>query len=188
MSIQPGRVLWRIVDEVDHTPRRSFVRTVFESAAFSDGADSERMEIARIASRAGAPPFPTLLHFWTHALRGWLDALGQADQLVGAAGYAMCEHMDEAETRREFERLASRLRSESPAPSLLGNFTEAYRMIDGSCRASFVVATDVEWLSLTWAHGFEADAVLLTSSNAARRWQLRPEARMSDSAGVRYDR
>ncbi|MEE3332113.1 MAG: hypothetical protein VX246_14705 [Myxococcota bacterium] len=187
MSIQPGRVLWRIVDEVDRTPRRSFGRTLFGSAAFSQSANSERMEIARIASGGDAPPFPTLLHFWTHALRGWLDALGQSDQLVGVAGYAMCEHMDEAETGREFERLTRRLRPESPALSLFGNFAEAYRMIDGRCRASFVVATDVEWLSLTWAHGFAADTVLLTASNAARHWQSHPEARVSDFARLHYD-
>jgi len=188
MSIQPGRVLWRIVDEVDRTPRSSFVRTLFGNAAFSDSANSERMEIARIASGGGVPPFPTLLHFWTHALRAWLDAIGQSDQLVGVAGYAMCEHMDEAETTREFERLASRLRPESAAFSLSGDFAEAYRMIDGCCRASFVVSTDVEWLSLTWAHGFDADTVLLTSSNAARCWQLHSEARVSDFARVHYDR
>ena len=188
MSIQPGRVLGRIVEEVDRTPRRSFVRTLFGSAAFSDGANSDRMEIARIDVGRGAPPFPTLLHFWTHALRGWLDELGQSDQLVGVAGYAMCEQMDEAETGREFERLTSRLRSESPALSLFGEFSEAYRMIDGSCRASFVVATDVEWVSVVWAHGFEADTVLLTSVNTAKRWPLRSEARASDLLGVHYDR
>lgn len=180
MSIQPGRVLWRIVDEVDRSPRVTLPRIVFDATAFAEGSRGERIEVVRIAARAanGAAPFATLLHFWTHALRGWLDTQGQADQLVGAAGYAMCEHVGEATLRAELTRLAARLHTESPALALEGEFVEAYRMIDGSCRVSFVGATDTEWQSVTWGHGLESDVVLPTQSSPGLRgagigWQLR---------------
>ena len=171
MSIQPGRVLWRIVDEVDRSPRVTLPRIVFDATTFSGAPRGERIEVVRIAARAvdGAAPFATLLHFWTHALRGWLDTQGQADQLVGAAGYAMCEHVGETTLRAEFARLAARLHPASPALALDGEFVEAYRMIDGSCRVSFVGATETEWQSVTWGHGFESDVVLPTHSRPGLR-------------------
>jgi hypothetical protein len=183
VSIQPGRVLWRIVDEVDRTPRAMLPRSVFDATAFEDAAGGERIEVVRIPSidENGAAPFATLLHFWTHALRDWLDTHGQADQLVGVGGYAMCEHVDEPTLRAEFAKLGAKLRPAVPALALQGTFVEAYRMMDGTCRASFVVATESEWQSVTWGHGFESNLVLPTLSRPRLRgagigWQLQREA------------
>jgi hypothetical protein len=150
VSIQPGRVVWRIVDEVARGPRLCLELERWPARA---GHPHERVEVVRSAARMpeGGPPCPTLFHFWTHALQAVLELHGQGDQLEGVAGYAMCERLEppalEAELVR-YRQLAS-----SQALPLAGRPQDAYRMMDGPCRGSLVVETDLEWCALFRSHG-----------------------------------
>lgn len=151
MSIQPNRVVWRIVDEVLRGPRSPLAVERWPSVPeFGD----QQVQAVRCAARsaAGGRPFATLFHFWTHALMAFLELHGQGDQLEGAAGYAMCQRLAVGAIERELEGYRSGL--ESPrAISPSGRPLDAYRMMDGPCRRSLVVETDVEWLALFRSHG-----------------------------------
>lgn len=149
MSIQPNRVVWRIVDEVARTPERP-VRIVCRRSR-SDRA-TEAVATACCESDAASARFATLFHFWTHALRSFLELHGHADQLEGAAGYAMCEQLGSEELARELERYREPLAG-GEVIEVAGRVREAYRMIDGPCRASIVIASERQWWALFRWHG-----------------------------------
>lgn len=149
MSIQPNRVVWRIVDEVARTPDRP-VRIECRRSR-SDGS-TESVATGRSESGAASARFATLFHFWTHALRSFLELHGQADQLEGVAGYAMCERLDAEAFARERERYRALL-DDGDALEIPERVREAYRMIDGPCRASVVLASEREWWALFRWHG-----------------------------------
>jgi hypothetical protein len=169
VSIQTGRVVARIVSQVKSEPRAEL--PVFSSSALSAGAaGGELLEVVRLPIRlqSGDPRFATLFHFWTHALRGFLDRRGEGDQLSGVASYAMCETLAGdcfgATLAEHLERAAGAGdRERAPRGSAV---SEAYRMVDGSCRRSAVAATREEWIAWFWAHGW--------SPNPAHYLRLEP--------------
>ena len=80
MSIQPNRVIARIIEQVDRADWPTLRSRVHL------GAD----EWVRIYHSPALPRYATALHFWVHALRDELAAVGRRRDLVGAAGHALC--------------------------------------------------------------------------------------------------
>ena len=144
MSIQPNRVVWRIVDEVARAPRPDLA---FEETSHG----SERVVVVRHRTPAGDAPPATLFHFWAHALRAFLELHDQADQLEGAAGYAMCEQLGPRELASELARLYAPLGS--AAPPALPEARDAYKMMDGPCRRSIVLEGSDERCAFFAHHG-----------------------------------
>lgn len=149
MSIQPNRVVWRIVDEVARTPERPVCVVCRRSR---DDRATEAVATACCASGPAGERFATLFHFWTHALRSFLELHGQADQLEGVAGYAMCEQIAAEALAHELEHYREPLAA-GEALEVAGRVREAYRMIDGPCRTSIVIASERQWWALFRWHG-----------------------------------
>jgi len=153
VSIQPNRVVARIVDEVARSPRPTLPFVAWPSGA---GYADEQIGTLSLPAVSSATSFATLFHFWTHGLRAFLELHRMGDQLAGAAGYAMCEQLSPAALDLEIAALAQRLPS-PPAGArpfaLAGKPVEAYRMIDGPCRHSLVAATESHWWASFRCHG-----------------------------------
>jgi hypothetical protein len=151
VSIQPVRVLWRIVDDVARSPGMPFA---VEQLAGASAGEEQYVDVLRLAADAwpaeAAPA--TLFHFWAHALRAFLERCGQGDQLEGAAGQAMCERL----APEAFEREIERYRRVLARPSSLvigGRVLDAYRMMNGACRRSIAIETDAGPVALFFSHG-----------------------------------
>ena len=158
MSIQPNRVVWRIVDEVARAPRP---RLAFEQVANR----SERVVLVRHRPAGRDAGLATLFHFWAHALRAFLELHDQADQLEGTAGYAMCERLGPRELEIELAQLYAPL--EPAMQPALPDARDAYKMMDGPCRRSLVLEGTSERCALFGHHG---------AARAAASVGLNPEA------------
>jgi hypothetical protein len=138
MSIQPHRVLSRIVEQVD----RSDWPRIEDRWSTSIGEDSVRLFRAPQDARYATP-----FHFWVHALRDELDARGRRVDLVGAAGHGLCRDQDPADWRNELSSLL-----ELPPPH---EMKRIYRMLESECRRSSVAETKDGWIAHFWGHGCE---------------------------------
>ena len=151
MSIQPSRVIDRIVRQVDASgwpplPVRTLVAKDETLLLFSAPADPLR--------------HATPIHFWVHALRDELAARGRRGDLVGAAVHASGRNQSVSAWLEELDALAL---AEGPRPvDLLGlrslgesgsRPVEAYRMLESECRRSSVVGDGQRWWAHFWGHG-----------------------------------
>lgn len=157
MSIAPNRVVARIVEEVAGAARIELDRALLAPCSRGSAANSRvHVEVARASIRP-APPCASLFHFWTHALRAFLDEAGHVDQLRDAASAALCARLEPPELERALRSIAARAGVEparlAPASGARAPRVEAYCMIDGRCRGSLVAASDREWWAVSWAHG-----------------------------------
>ncbi len=151
MSIQPNRVVARIVDQVDRSdwPR-------LESRVVSL-ADDDRWLRLIVAPRG--PGHATAIHFWVHALRDELSAIGRRVDLVGAAGHALgrkrtleawLEALRDAEARAISggEAVSALLRRVEGLAR-----AEVHTMLDGTCRQSSVLDAGGFLAVDFWGHG-----------------------------------
>lgn len=152
MSIQPNRVVARIIHQVDQSDWPRLDSRVFAS---DDGDRWLRVFRARAEARYATP-----IHFWVHALRDELAATGRRVDLVGAAGHALCRKTSVGEWVGELrdadQALAAGARGAfaDVANEVEGaRRTDAYLMLESECRRSSVVEVD-DWLVVDfWCHG-----------------------------------
>lgn len=149
MSIQPNRILARIVEQVDRSDWPELEVGVF----CSPGAG----ELLRLYAARSSERYATAIHFWVHALRDELASRGRRADLVGAAGQALCRSQPLPEWRRELATSLAPARPASlPWRAVLDRASRAgraYRMLESACRRSSVME-DGEWLvAHFWGHG-----------------------------------
>jgi hypothetical protein len=149
MSIQPNRVIAKIIHQVeraDWAPLRAEV--------FASEARGEWMRVYRAPAQAF---HATAIHFWVHALRDELAATGRPEDLVGAAGHALCRGravdgwLAELEANATFaaDPVAAALRRDVEAASA----PELHRMLESECRRSSVLELRGEFVADFWNHG-----------------------------------
>lgn len=151
MSIQPNRVLARIVDQVDQSrwPRLASRVVTF--------APEDRWLRLIVASRR--PEHATAIHFWVHALRDELAFVGRREDLVGAAGQALCRkrpigpwldalHEMEARATSGGEAVSDLIRRMRGLPKV-----ERHVMLDSVCRRSSVLDAGDFFAVEFWGHG-----------------------------------
>jgi len=154
MSIQPNRVIQRIIEQVDQSDWPTLEGEVVCSVATG--------EFLRFYRSAHHNRYATPLHFWVHALREELRATEHREDLVGIA----CHALGHKQSRENWlsELAALRLGKESNAIDALGlsawgearPAVEIYRMLDSDCRRSSVVADASSMMSHFWGHGSRA--------------------------------
>lgn len=157
MSIQPNRVIHRIVDQVDKSDWPRLSCRVFSSA---DGNELLRVYLAADRERYATP-----LHFWIHALRDELTATGRRLDLVGAAGHAMGQSQSVDEWRAEIRPFLGGQTERFECPESVGRAlavhdgatpvepSRAYRMLESECRKSSVFESRAVMLAHFWGHG-----------------------------------
>jgi len=146
MSIQPNRVVARIIHQVDRSdwPR-------LDSTVVATGKGDEWLRVFRAPAH---PRYATPIHFWVHALRDELAATGRRVDLVGAAGHALCR-------KEPVEGWLSALRGGAKGAAVDdvsvavegAPRAEAYRMLESECRRSSVVDGDSFFVADFWGHG-----------------------------------
>jgi hypothetical protein len=151
MSIQPNRVVARIIDQVDRSewpPLDSRVVT------FEQG---DRWLRVFVAPRQACHATP--IHFWVHALRDELSATGRRADLVGAAGHALCRKTAVPAWIESLRRAEERAASGGEALAALiervsGHArAELYRMLESECRRSSVLDGGDFLAAEFWGHG-----------------------------------
>ncbi len=149
MSIQPNRVIAKIVHQVDQSDWPPLRADVFGS---DEGGEWLRLYRAPADAR-----YATAIHFWVHALRDELAATGRRADLVGAAGHALCRsrsvedwlaELDEIEGFRSGSE-GSRLRAEVGE----SNGMELHRMLESECRRSSVLDLRTGFVADFRGHG-----------------------------------
>ena len=152
MSIQPNRVVARIIHQVDQSdwPR-------LDSRVFASGEGDRWLRIFRAKADAR---YATPIHFWVHALRDELAATGRRVDLVGAAGHALCRKVsvgDWVGALRGAEPTLPASAGEDVAQIARGvaggRRTGAYLMLESECRRSSVVEGDGFFVADFWGHG-----------------------------------
>ena len=151
MSIQPNRVINRIIEQVDGSDWPPLVSRVLTSR--------EGDELIRFYRVPHQGRYATSLHFWVHALREELTATGQREHLVGAACHAMGQNQSHSDWHKELEAFVAvggrtaadlfELTGEDDADGPL----EIYRMFESVCRRSSVVSDGVALMAHFWGHG-----------------------------------
>lgn len=141
MSIQPHRVLSRIVEQVDRCDWPPLETAVFSGSFERDAVEAEIRVYVSPRNDRYASPF----HFWVHALREELTARGRREDLVGAAGHGLCLQQTESSWRQELGPACPLPEGES---ALL-----IYRMLESSCRRSSMAETKAGWFAHFWGHG-----------------------------------
>ena len=151
MSIQPHRVIHRIIDQVDRSDWPA-LHAAFSGAA----ADGGRLRLYR------SPPstrYATPIHFWAHALREDLRATGRRDDLVATAAHAICRERPVEGWLEELARVDS-----VSFPSLRdfvgvdegaadGQDGQVHHMLQSACRRSSVWASSRGFAADFWSHG-----------------------------------
>jgi hypothetical protein len=154
MSIQPNRVIHRIVAQVDESDWPSLPCRVLSSP--SGG------EMIRLYETTARERYATPLHFWVHALRDELAATERRDDLIGAAGHAMClaqplgEWLDEigSFSPQAGAKGVSRLREGVMEDRSVN--VRVYRMLASECRRSSVFDDQDAFVAHFWGHGSHA--------------------------------
>jgi hypothetical protein len=138
MSIQPNRVLARIIEQVEKSDWPALESDLRSSP---DGREWMRCFNEPSHSRYATP-----FHFWVHALRDDLAARSRVDDLLGVAGYALCRNQSFAEWRVEVG-----------SDTFLGISAESdatiYEMQASECRRSSVALIGDRLLAHFWEHG-----------------------------------
>jgi hypothetical protein len=137
MSIQPNRVLARIVEQVDASDWPSLESRIVVSTNQSGWF--------RIYTEQVHPRYATPIHFWVHALREELTARAQREDLVGAGGRALCRPQSPEDWRAELA--GARLPGEIDAQ------TTIHRMLESDCRRSSVAWIGEWMIAHFWGHG-----------------------------------
>jgi hypothetical protein len=151
VSIQPNRVIHRIVEQVDRSDWPPLASHILVSA---DGGEIMRFYRVPTHERYATP-----LHFWVHALREELQATGQREYLVAAAGQALGRNQTAADWLNELNTFIAEggrtaaevldLAAVDEAPVSV----EVYRMLESACRRSSVVADGDSLMAHFWGHG-----------------------------------
>ena len=123
MSIQPNRVIARIVEQVD---RSDWPPLVSRLHPVEDEAGWIRLYAVRDAAR-----YATSLHFWVHALREDLAALGRREDLVAAASAALGQRQSPEDWRAELGGVSRPCVAPDARASI-------HRMLESVCRRSSV--------------------------------------------------
>ena len=103
--------------------------------------------------------YPTPIHFWVHALRDELTAMGRREDLVGAAANALCRLRPFDEWRKELEEfdgeVVEALLAEVGAAEDTDDSEESqvFRMLGGECRTSSVVDHRTGFVADFQGHG-----------------------------------
>lgn len=149
MSIQPNRVLDRIVEQVD---RSGWPRLAARTIAPGEGGGLLRLYLHR-----AEPRYATPVHFWVHALREDLAARAQRGTLVGAAGHALCRPQSLADWRHEVAAVMAGTEDDALLDCAggwsAGSEVQAWRMLESDCRRSSVVAGGGWLVAHFWGHG-----------------------------------
>ena len=151
MSIQPNRVINRIIEQVDRSDWPSLTSSVLTSES---GGESIRFYRVPQHER-----YATSLHFWVHALREELAATGQRHHLVGAACHAMGKGQSRSEWLSELEAFIAVGGLNAVGLFELHEFedesrpVEIYRMFESVCRRSSVASDGRTLMAHFWGHG-----------------------------------
>ena len=134
------------VDAADWAPLRAEV--------FFDDARGEWLRIYRAPAEAY---HATAIHFWVHALRDELAATGRREDLVGAAGHALCRSRDVEAWLAELDENAA-FRATSSGDEIRAAVASAgpvqlHRMLESECRRSNVLDLGSEFVADFWSHG-----------------------------------
>ena len=149
MSIQPNRVIAKIIHQVDQADWPSLCSEVF--------AESDRSEWVRIYRAPADARYATANHFSLHALRDELSATGRRDELVGAAGHALCRRraidcwLDTLETNHRFRE--AKAAEEIRASLADAEDAELHWMLESECRRSSVLDLRTGFVADFWGHG-----------------------------------
>ena len=151
MSIQPNRVIQRIIEQVDQSDWPALEGQLV--CAPSTG------EFLRLYRSPHHERYATPLHFWVHALREELQATGHRQDLVGVACHALGRKQSLADWLDELAGL--RAPAGQNAVDVLGLSAwagagpsiEVYRMLDSDCRRSSVATDGASMMSHFWGHG-----------------------------------
>lgn len=144
MSIQPNRVVGRIIEQVE---KSNWPRLESKVHFSKDRGDWTRSFNEPVQSR-----YATIFHFWVHALRDDLAACSRVADLEGAAGYALCRGQSFSDWKEEicsYEMFTETSLSEDHDVTI-------YRMQGSECRKSSVALIDGRLLAHFWTHGFGA--------------------------------
>lgn len=162
MSIQPVRVIGRMIDQVAASDWPA-LQGHFAAAEY--GISAYRFYRAPKLERYATP-----FHFWVHALREERKAIGQGEDLVGAAGHAMCRGMALVDFIAELDSLV--LSGGARAAEILGlskvphavlkadpaksarDGIVAYAMLESSCRRSGLASYGGDLMAYFGGHGF----------------------------------
>lgn len=154
MSIQPNRVIQRIILQVDRSDWPALAGQVVCAEATG--------EFIRFYRTPRHERYATPLHFWVHALREELRTTEHREDLVGVACHALGRKQSPAEWlaelaglrvdggRNAIEALGLSPRVDASSP------IEIYRMLDSGCRRSSVAADAASLMTYFWGHGSNA--------------------------------
>jgi len=151
MSIQPNRVIQRIIEQVDQSDWPALEGRVVCSAPSG--------EFLRLYRSPRHERYATPLHFWVHTLREELRATEHREDLAAVACHALGRKQSLADWLSELAGL--RVAGGRNAVEALGlaawadagPSVEIYRMLDSDCRRSSVVADASSMMSHFWGHG-----------------------------------
>lgn len=162
MSIQPVRVIGRMIDQVAAS---DWPALKGRFAATVDGMSSYRFYRSPQLERYATP-----FHFWVHALREERAAVGRGEDLVGSAAHAMCRGIALAEFIAELDALvfsdgadAAEMLGLSSVPQAVlaadtansaRNGIVAYTMLESPCRSSGLASYGGEVMAYFGGHGF----------------------------------
>jgi len=149
VSIQPNRVIAKIIHQVDQADWPPLRSEVF--------AESDRGEWVRIYRAPAETRYATAIHFWAHALRDELSATGRRDDLIGAAGHALCRRRgvdDWLGALEENDRFhESKTAVEIRASLADAEDAELHWMLESGCRRSSVLDLRTGFVADFWGHG-----------------------------------
>jgi len=154
MSIQPNRVIQRIIDQVDRSDWPPLTSAVFGSA--------EALEILRFYRVPKHGRYATPLHFWVHALREELQATDHREDLANAACHALGQEQPFSDWLGELDGFTSEDGRDLSEVLDLGEFGQSgiapnppriYRMLGSGCRRSSVVDAGDSLMAHFWGHG-----------------------------------
>lgn len=163
MSIQPNRVIHRIIEQVDRSDWPTIRGHLVASAAMTEAG--ETLRLYRVARH---PRYATPLHFWVHALREELRATGRREDLVATACHAEGRKLSAAAWLEELRALGVAevdVTKAGEARSGVGDLarladgvvpaapTEIYRMLESPCLRSSVATTGDVLMAYFWTHG-----------------------------------
>ena len=151
MSIQPHRVIHRIIEQVDRSDWPRLTPALSGAAA---GGGRLRLYRAPIS-----PHYATPIHFWVHALREDLRATGHHEDLVATAAHAICRErpvdgwLDELTGIESVAGPAVIDALERSAGSVTDSSAQVHRMLQSPCRRSSVWASSRGFAADFWSHG-----------------------------------
>jgi len=141
MSIPSNSVLRRILEDV-------VARPALPGLVPAERAETPDVlfEVWRTAE-VHRPPFATSLHFWAHALKGFLAASGRSDLFGPFAGHCLCEAIAPADVAEGLGRLApAGTAARQNAPT--AGYRAGYRMIDQEDLVSWVAERPGEFVAV----------------------------------------